>query len=209
MLRRIVDIVAVTAVIGLAGGLGWHAWDRYEHSRNLDQLPTELRRFEQMLVLQAASGQTQINSRGWPVSVAPDWFGPNPPRNLLVSPDRPWLEIATIHEATLRDPVIRMTIDRSIAAFWYNPYLGIVRARVPMQISDDQSLALYNAVNSTSLSSIHGDPLPLAAATEPARDETPSEAAAAEQQIAPEEVPAPDFEPASIVIETRPAGDHP
>jgi hypothetical protein len=163
MLQRIVDIVAITAATAIVGVLGWHAYSRFDHQREIKHIPVELRRFEQVLAFQSASGQTQINTRGWPVTIEPQWFNGDPPRNNVVSQDRPWLEIATPEQADLSDPVIRMTIDRSLAAFWYNPYRGIVRARVPMQIRDDRSLAMYNSVNGTSLASIHGrpvDPLP-------------------------------------------------
>jgi hypothetical protein len=44
----------------------------------------------------------------------------------------------------------------STAAFWYNPYKGILRARVPYDISDERALDLYNRVNGTSVSSIYG-----------------------------------------------------
>jgi hypothetical protein len=41
-----------------------------------------------------------------------------------------------------------------MAAFWYNPYQGILRARVPVMISDEESLSVYNRINSSSLTSI-------------------------------------------------------
>jgi hypothetical protein len=35
--------------------------------------------------------------------------------------------------------------------FWYNPALGVVRARVPRTLSDAEALELYNEVNGTRL----------------------------------------------------------
>jgi hypothetical protein len=184
MLRRIVDIAAVVAVTGILGLVGWHSYTQYEERSEVRRMPGELRRFEQVLALQAASGQTQINTRGWPLTISPEWFGSDPPRNALVSHDRPWLEVASPEQADLADPVVRMTIDRSVAAFWYNPFRGIVRARVPMQISDDRSLALYNAVNGRSLNTIHGTPVEGQATSEPATDDDERPDAPALNEIA-------------------------
>jgi hypothetical protein len=38
--------------------------------------------------------------------------------------------------------------------FWYNPYQGVIRTRVPPAISDQRSLDLYNRLNRCNLSSI-------------------------------------------------------
>jgi hypothetical protein len=111
--------------------------------------------------------------------VDPQWFGAEPPRNGLVSPERPWVEVATPAEASLQDPPVRLTVDPKVAAFWYNPYQGVVRARVPVSISDAKSLAMYNAINGTRLTTIYGvapeepaheGPGPDAAATASASD---------------------------------------
>jgi hypothetical protein len=34
--------------------------------------------------------------------------------------------------------------------FWYNPRLGVIRARVPESASDDAAIAMYEAVNGDS-----------------------------------------------------------
>jgi hypothetical protein len=52
-----------------------------------------------------------------------------------------------------------MAIDNSVASFWYNPYQGVIRARVPIVISDRK--ALYNSVNRTRLDSIYSKDLPI------------------------------------------------
>ena len=44
--------------------------------------------------------------------------------------------------------------DSSIAGFWYNPYQGLVRARVPPGVSDATVLKLYNEINDCTLESI-------------------------------------------------------
>jgi hypothetical protein len=159
-LRRIVDLVAITAATAVVSGAGWHAYAHFDHQRELKRTSDHLRRFQQVIAFQSASAQTETNTRGWPVTVDPGWFGSELPQNNLTPDHRPWLEVAPREQAHLSDPPIRMAIDPSVAAFWYNPYSGVIRARVPMQISDERTLELYNRVNQTSLRSIHGDPLP-------------------------------------------------
>jgi hypothetical protein len=38
--------------------------------------------------------------------------------------------------------------------FWYNPALGIVRARVPRTLSDADAIDTYNRVNGTAIRSL-------------------------------------------------------
>src|SRR5262249_12261162 len=83
------------------------------------------------------------------------------------------VEVATPAEASLQDPAVRLTLDAHVASFWYNPYQGIVRARVPVLISDEKALDLYNTINGTHLATIYG-----VAPDEPAKsDKTPPPAA--------------------------------
>ena len=104
-----------------------------------------------------------LNERGYPTTVDVAWFKDGVPRNPLVGPPHPWLEIAGESEAALQHPPVRLAVSDSLAQFWYNPYQGVVRARVPVMISDAKSTALYNKVNATNLAGILD--------FEPARDE--------------------------------------
>src|SRR5690606_29054642 len=49
------------------------------------------------------------------------------------------------------DPVL---ISKEQAGFWYNPALGVFRARVPQQVTAQETLTLYNRVNGTALLSL-------------------------------------------------------
>jgi hypothetical protein len=73
-----------------------------------------------------------------------------------VSPERPWIDLAAPDESELEHPVLKMTAGSGLAGFWYNPHLGVIRARVPVMVSDAESLELYNRVNGTRLASIFG-----------------------------------------------------
>ncbi|MBN4052725.1 hypothetical protein JYU07_00420 [Roseiflexus sp. AH-315-K22] len=117
----------------------------------------EVRRFEQEVKIRAATEYGTQTGRNWPMTIDPGWFKV-PPQNTLVSNDRPWVEIAPPEHADLTDPVARLTMDRTLASFWYNPYQGVIRARVPLGANDEEALALYNRVNATRLTTLYAAP---------------------------------------------------
>jgi hypothetical protein len=155
-LRTTVNVVSALGAIGLVVFISYYSSARVRERRAAQAVAAGVDKFRKVLAFRAAANETQTNGRGWPVTVDPEWFSGDPPRNVLVTPDRPWVEIATVAEAPLHDPPVRMTIDNRVASFWYNPYQGVVRARVPVSISDQKSLDLYNQINGTSLDSIYG-----------------------------------------------------
>jgi hypothetical protein len=183
-LRRAVDFMTILAAAGLVGGLGAIHLEETRFQEKVIQLAEDVREFEQMIKVRAATKDVELNGRGWPITIDPGWFNGQPPRNTLLSPDRPWVDVATPEDAGLVDPRIRIALDEQYASFWYNPYQGIVRARVPLRISDSLTLETYNAVNGTSLASIYriaddsGDPVaaPTAPATTPTTVADPDEA---------------------------------
>jgi hypothetical protein len=168
-LRRIVDAVMVLTILGLVGGVAAFELHRNEEERAVGAMTETVRDFERMLRLRAATKDVELNGRGWPTTIDPGWFDEEPPRNTLVSPDRPWVEIAPPEDAGLLHPPIRIVVSTDLASFWYNPYQGVVRARVPVSISDRQALDLYNKVNGTNLESIFvvEQPAPRPEAAEP------------------------------------------
>ncbi len=153
-MRLLVDLVVLATLLAVIAGAVLHnrAVDR-EHAA-VQEVREGLRRIEKAIRVKSATETTEVNGRGWPIDIDPDWFEDNPPQNRLLTPDRPWLEIAPTDQATLMHPPIRMAFDRSIAAFWYNPANGVVRARVPVTISDQRATELYNRINGVFLTSI-------------------------------------------------------
>lgn len=153
-MRLLVDLVVLATLLAVIAGAVLHnrAVDRERAA--VQDVKEDLRRIERALRVKSATGATEVNGRGWPIDIDPEWFEEDPPQNRLLTPDRPWLEIAPPEFADLLHPPIRMAFDRSIAAFWYNPANGIVRARVPVTISDQRATELYNRINSVALSSI-------------------------------------------------------
>ena len=154
-MRWIRDIALLLLLIGIAGAIVWWQSERREEQARTDKTAADTQRLEREVRFRAAMKAGELNARGWPVTVDPAWFESDPPRNLVVSEDRPWVEIASAEEAGLQHPTERMTLDEKSAAFWYNPFQGVVRARVPVSMTDAEATTLYNTVNRVSISSIH------------------------------------------------------
>jgi hypothetical protein len=153
-MRFLTYIVALAALIAVISGVAFH---RAKVSRERAEVVTTRRNvhgIERTIRVKGATGEVEINGRGWPVDIDPAWFGDNPPENPLLSSDRPWLEIAPHEQAALEHPRVRIAFDRSVAAFWYNPANGAIRARVPMTLSDRRAVELYNSINGVFLHSI-------------------------------------------------------
>ncbi|MBX3377095.1 MAG: hypothetical protein KF678_08845 [Phycisphaeraceae bacterium] len=159
-LRRAVDLSTILAAVALTAVLGWHFSGQFRRDQSVHATQESLRAFEKMLAMRSAAKDTALTKTGWPATIDVTWFAGAPPLNSLLTPDRPWVEVATPEEAHMRDPNTRAAVSYQTASFWYNPYLGIVRARVPYEFNDEKSRELYNQVNSTSVASIYGTEMP-------------------------------------------------
>ncbi len=153
-MRWMRDVVAAIGLVGVVGGALYVQRAHREEEALFQQAQSDVHRMELEIKYRAATKTTELNSRGWPVTVDPSWFQSDPPVNPLLDDDRPWVEVAGTQQADLLHPPVRMAVDKNLAAFWYNPYQGIVRARVPVMVSDDQATALYNRVNGVGMASI-------------------------------------------------------
>ncbi len=153
-MRWLIDLFALIVAIAMLVGLVWFHDQDDSREAEIKHTLAARNRLELEIRYRSVTRSTELNPRGWPVTVDPNWFENEPPRNPLISAQCPWVEVASIDEAGLQDPPIRMAIDGSHAGFWYNPYLGILRARVPVMLSDQDSLELYNRLNATRLASI-------------------------------------------------------
>lgn len=153
-MRILVDLVALLALLALVAGAALHHRAGDRQRAEVQSVRSAVGRLEQTLRIKAATGEVEVNGRGWPVDINPDWFGDDPPRNSLLSSGRPWLEIASSEPASLTNPAVRIAYDRSVAAFWYNPANGAIRARIPATVSDQRAVELYNRINGVALRSI-------------------------------------------------------
>lgn len=153
-MRMLVNSLVALCALALGGLLYLKSAGEADEAERAERAIQAIREVEQTLYYKAAVERVPTNSRGWPLTIDPAWFKTGLPRNPLLSNEHPWLEVASNAEAGLKNPTVRLAVSPALAGIWYNPYQGVVRARVPVQISDVKSTALYNLVNGTDLSSI-------------------------------------------------------
>lgn len=136
----------------VALGVYIHQRDAAEQARLIRLTQERLRQIERQVSLHAIV-EGEINHYGFPAEIDPAWFENNVPTHPMLSGDRPWVEIAAERDQSLWDPPDRVADDGD-AAFWYNPRLGVVRARVPQMLSDLKTLETYNLINGSRLADL-------------------------------------------------------
>lgn len=155
-LRRTVDVVA----LGLCLVVATLVVIQQSRSDSVENVVTQtelaLSRFHSVIKVQATTNGVAVNGRGWPNTIEGAWFGDEPPLNHLLTGDRPWVEIAPAEDADRDHPAdpVAFDLDTKAASFWYNPYRGVVRARVAPQINEQETLSLYNRVNGVFLTTL-------------------------------------------------------
>ncbi|MHC4416462.1 MAG: hypothetical protein ACYS0G_14410 [Planctomycetota bacterium] len=149
-----IDTLVALMLTGLLAGVVFHTRVERKMDEKIVLARAEVRRFQSQLNLQAALEKVELTQRGYPATVEPEWFLGDLPANPLLGPGHPWLEIAGKAHSNLDHPELRTASDHSVAQFWYNPYRGSLRARVPSGISDATALELYNRINECNLTSL-------------------------------------------------------
>ncbi|MGQ0627321.1 MAG: hypothetical protein ACT4PL_04375 [Phycisphaerales bacterium] len=153
-MRLIINLLCLACVLALGVTLSITLGRTAHETLSGEAAREAVREVERVIRRKGTLGEADLNERGYPVTVDVRWFKDGAPMNPLVSGTHPWLEIAGESEAALQHPPVRLAVSESLATFWYNPYQGIVRARVPVMVSDAQSTMLYNRVNSSALAGI-------------------------------------------------------
>ncbi len=148
-MRFVLDTLVALMIVGLAVGAFMHFKSSRGTEQRVQRTRMELRRFDTQLSLKAQLGQVEVSTANYPMTIDPAWFADNLPSNPLLHRGHPLVEIATEQQQDLQHPVERTVSDRdrNLAQFWYNPYRGILRARVPDAGTDAKTLSLYNRVN--------------------------------------------------------------
>ncbi len=150
-MRTLLNILVPVMLAGiLVGVVMIRSTERIKH----DQIRTardEVRRFQRQITFQATMADIGLTADRYPVTADPNWFHGNLPENPLIEVGHPWVEIAGRNDRSLLHPQDLVVRDAAAAQFWYNPFQGIVRARVPGDISDARALKLYNQVNDSRL----------------------------------------------------------
>jgi hypothetical protein len=146
-MRLITDVLLVLAVIGMLAGALWYKRQLDRDEAKIRQAEQAVSRFQQEIDLQSVIAEAKDGRRAYPASIDPEWFQGDVPVNPLLGEDHPWVEIASKSQAERLHPPKVIAAEPEVAGFWYNPHKGVVRARVPVEISDEKALALYNRIN--------------------------------------------------------------
>jgi len=153
-MRLVIDSLVAVMLAGVLASIIVFNRKHDEQQLALEQTRQAIRQIEQQISLQITLERVEVNDNGFPRTVDPTWFQIEVPDNAMFDDARPWLEVAGPEDRDLEHPARLTAVDPSQATFWYNPYRGIVRARVPEGISDAATIRMYNAANGTSISSI-------------------------------------------------------
>jgi len=152
-MRQLLDILVAVMLAGLiTGGVLMHR-SAERRKEDIAQVKASVASFQgQLHLMRAIIGGDEIprSIAGYPLEIDPEWFEHGLPGHPLLNDGRPWLEIAGPDQCHLWHPEQRVADDRSLAAFWYNPCQGIVRARVPRTRFESRDAALYAYVNGLS-----------------------------------------------------------
>ena len=153
-MRLAIDSLVALMIAGVIAGVVFYSRQNDQQEVDVERVSIDVQRFQQQITLQSAIGVVELSDQGYPAVIDPEWFKQDDgglPKNPLLDDQNPWLEIAGPSQSDLNHPIKRTVSDRRTAKFWYNPYTGLVRARVPGGISDSESILMYNEINGSNL----------------------------------------------------------
>jgi len=142
-------------VIVMIAGMGYVASREYQSTQQKDTARVETReavqRLNRQIQLESVMSRGTQKERTYPAEISPTWFSGDVPRNAMLGRGRPWVEIAPESQRQLDHPPRPIAAAETDAEFWYNPFRGVLRARVPALLSDADALQTYNFINETAL----------------------------------------------------------
>ena len=156
-MRLLMDSLIALTILAVLAGVLWQTRTDYEAQTRQELTRSEVTRFQQQIRLQAVLHGGEHGERTYPASIEPGWFEGNLPVNPLLEPGHPWVEVASAQQRHLAHPPDRIASNLEMAAFWYNPHTGVIRARVPAAISDARAMELYNLVNGCQVEGIFAE----------------------------------------------------
>ena len=152
-MRLLVNILILLMVTGLVAGGLWQYFHEQRQVAMVGEIRQLMAEIERQGTFYGVSGIVETSDRGYPKHCEDEWFDSGLPVNVFVGEGRPWIDVADDFDESLHppDPVV---VSGDQAGFWYSPTWGIVRARVPAQVTEAGTLALYNEVNSSDMLSL-------------------------------------------------------
>ena len=143
-------LIPVMVVLLVAGVIAYDHVQRQTRDRH-SAVQQDLVRLRGQAAYRGAVRQTAVTKAGFPTIICEEWFAGEPlPTNILVPGPHPWLDVAPSGDMSEHppDPIV---FGPDQGGFWYNPNIGVVRARVPWDHSAAKALEMYNKLNFTSL----------------------------------------------------------
>lgn len=150
-MRLAIDTLVVLMLIGVAAFVFMHGRAQSVQTDLVDATRDSVRRFNREILLQAALEEVEQVGRGYPATIDPTWFEGQLPINTLVGSGHPWVEVAGPEASHLDHPPNLIAGDSAVATFWYNPWTGVIRARIPAMASDREAIKAYNDINGVQL----------------------------------------------------------
>ncbi len=146
----LVSVVLVVIVLGLS-----QHRDAAQAATAESSTRDALDRLYERAAYHGALQQSALQGFRFPPVIEPAWFGLELPTNRS-TPDQPWIDIAPPGDMGDHppDPVV---LREGQAGFWYNPNIGLFRARVPLGLGDRDAVERYNRLNDTSVARLPRD----------------------------------------------------
>jgi len=158
-MRLVIDSLIVVMVLGVLGGVLYLNRTTEEGEQDTASVIAALSQLHEETEHQTAIATAVAGRETVVAQVMPHWFADGVPVNVLVGEGQPWIDLAPPGDEGIHppDPVVT---GPGQAGFWYNPTAGVFRARVMPQLSEADTLALYNQLNGTALTAFEEAPDP-------------------------------------------------
>lgn len=199
-MRRVVDIFVVLAVVAVVVFVVQSRPSADEHAATVADVQNSMERlYERASYYGALENSIESTGTVWPVAVLPEWFGERLPSNALlpgvdaqashrvVQNLRPWIDVAPPGDKSPHppDPV---AVRPEQAQFWYNPNVGVFRARVAAHLGETEAISLYNQLNGVELAELDRDTNPARTPLAYTPGTTPSATLASREPSGPADV---------------------
>ena len=150
-MRLTLNILIPMMAVGLVTGVIVYDRAQRHGDRTYLAVQRDLTRLRGQAAYHGALRDVAVSRAGFPWAIDEEWFaGESLPANTLVPGQQNWLDIAPPGDM-FEHPPDPIAFEPSQGGFWYNPNLGVLRARVPWEHSPARALDAYNRVNGTSL----------------------------------------------------------
>ncbi|QQE10068.1 hypothetical protein JD969_11125 [Planctomycetota bacterium] len=155
-MRILLDIMIGAMLIATVCFVVMYRHGNSAREQRCEQVNDALVELREQMLYHTSLGEAVVTESGFPDYVDAGWFTRGLPFNQMAGNGRPWIDIAPKGDWSDQppDPVI---VSDAQAGIWYNPNLGVFRARVKQQVSAVETLKLYNKVNRLELRGLRRD----------------------------------------------------